>query len=233
MSEKPIQDNSILTREALLNGEIDRLVHDDHAHLERMSEEERNDLVASTLNELGNNELWIFGYGSLIWNPAMDFEEQRRCVIDGYKKEFCFWTTLSRGCPETPGLMMGLKEGEKCNGVSFRIKPENAASELDVLFRREMSHYIYKPTWVDAHCTESNSDFTALTFVVDCNNHRYVENLSQDEVVRTIATAKGPLGRNCDYLFQLSDKLTELGFDEPELEGLANQVRAFQSSDTS
>jgi len=228
MPEKPTQNIPILTREALLKGDLAHLVDDEHAQRERMSEAQREDLIAGTLNELGDNDLWIFGYGSLIWNPAIDFEEQRRCIIRGYKKEFCFWTTLSRGCPETPGLMMGLIEGEQCNGVAFRIKPEKAATELDILFRREMSHFIYKPTWVDCYCTESNSDFSALTFVVDCENHRYVENLSVVEIVRTIATAKGPLGRNCDYLFQLSEKLQELGFDEPELEELARNVRKYQ-----
>ena len=222
-------DKPILTREALLNGEIERLVHDDQNAIERMSDEQRATLVDDTLSALGDSELWVFGYGSLIWNPALNYEEQRRCVIKGFEKKFCFWTTLSRGTVECPGLMMGLIEGDSCNGVAFRIDAKNAATELDVLFRREMSHYIYKQTWIEAQCVETNNTFKILTFVVDKENHRFVDNLSLEDIVRTIATAQGPLGRNCDYLFQLWDKMRELGFEESELEDLVYRVTEFQA----
>jgi cation transport protein ChaC len=224
-----MSDESILTREALLNGDIERLVHNQHHDLERMPDEQRAELVERTLSALGDSELWIFGYGSLIWNPAMDFEEQRRCSINGYEKKFCFWTTLSRGSIECPGLMMGLVDGDRCNGVAFRINAKNAATELDILFRREMSHYIYKATWVEAQCVDTNKKFNTLTFVVDTENHRFVDNLALAETTRTLATATGPLGRNCDYLFQLSEKMHEMGFVEPELEELVQSVRDFQA----
>ncbi|MDB4222995.1 gamma-glutamylcyclotransferase [Granulosicoccus sp.] len=223
-------DKPILTRDALLNGEIERLVHDDQTDLERMTDEQRATLIEQTLKSLGDSELWVFGYGSLIWNPALDYEEQRRCSIKGFEKKFCFWTTLSRGSIECPGLMMGLIEGDGCNGVAFRIDAINAATELDVLFRREMSHYIYKPTWIEAQCVETKSTFKILTFVVDIENHRFVDNLSLKDIVRIIATAQGPLGRNCDYLFQLSEKMHELGFEEPELDDLVKRVKEFQEN---
>ena len=222
-------DKSILTRETLLNGEVERLVHENQNSIERMSDDQRATLVDQTLAALGDSKLWVFGYGSLIWNPALNFEEQRRCSIKGFEKKFCFWTTLSRGTVECPGLMMGLVEGGSCNGVAFRIDAKNAATELDVLFRREMSHYIYKPTWIEAQCIETNKPFKILTFVVDKENHRFVDSLSINDIVRTIATAQGPLGRNCDYLFQLSEKMNELGFEEPELEDLVARVKEFQA----
>lgn len=223
-------DKPILTRDALLNGEIERLVHDDQTDLERMTDEQRATLIDQTLKTLGDSELWVFGYGSLIWNPALDYEEKRRCSIKGFEKKFCFWTTLSRGSIECPGLMMGLIAGDGCNGVAFRIDAINAATELDVLFRREMSHYIYKPTWIEAQCVETKSTFKILTFVVDIENHRFVDNLSLKDIVRIIATAQGPLGRNCDYLFQLSEKMHELGFEEPELDDLVKRVKEFQEN---
>ena len=74
--------------------------------------------------------------------------------------------------------MMGLVDGGSCNGVAFRVDARNAATELNVLFRREMSHYIYKPTWIEAQCVETKNTFKILTFVVDKENHRYVDNLS-------------------------------------------------------
>lgn len=222
-------DKNILTREALLNGEIESLVRDDQNNIERMAYDQRAKLVEQTMDTLADSELWVFGYGSLIWNPALNYEEQRRCTIKGYEKKFCFWTTLSRGTVECPGLMMGLVDGGNCNGVAFRIDSKNAASELDVLFRREMSYFIYKPTWIEAQCVETKNTFTILTFVVDKENHRFVDNLSIKDTVRTIATAKGPLGRNCDYLFQLSEKMHELGFEEPELNDLVCRVKEFQA----
>ncbi len=225
MVEKPI-----VTRESLRSGEIERLLHSGQNGQKIMSDEERLQLVEDTLRELGKNqELWVFGYGSLIWNPALEYEEQRRCLIQGYQKKFCFWTTLGRGSKDQPGLMMGLIKGDYCNGVSYRINPDKALSELDILFRREMLTFVYKPTWVTAHCVETNTDFTALTFVVDPDNHRYVDSLTLTETVRIIAMAEGPLGRNCDYLFQLSQKLHEYGFEEPELNELVTLVKQFQA----
>lgn len=222
-------EKTILTREKLLNGDVDRLLHNDQKDLPRMPDNEREALIQSTIKELDDTDLWVFGYGSLIWNPAMEVEEQRRCTISGYQKKFCFWTTLSRGSRENPGLMMGLLEGGECHGVAFRISSANVTTELDVLFRREMSHYIYLPTWVTAQCADTNQSFKTLTFVVDVNNPRFAHNLDRDQTIRTLATAEGPLGRNCDYLFQLSEKLQELGFEDTELLSLSESVRNFQA----
>jgi len=223
-------DKPTLTREALISGDIERLLHKNRNGLRVMSDTERAQLVQQTLDSLGDNDdLWIFAYGSLIWNPALEFEEQRRCTVNGLQKKFCFWTTISRGTEEQPGLMLGLVEGGQCNGVAYRIDRKKAATELDVLFRREMALYVYIPTWSEAYCEKTNTNFTTLTFVADPACDRFVDNLSQAETVKTIATATGPLGKNCDYLFQLSEKLHELGFEENEFDELVHQVREYQS----
>jgi len=222
-------DKTTLTRESLINGDIDRLLHKNRAGLKVMSDGQRAKLVQQTLDSLDDGaDLWVFAYGSLIWNPALEFEEQRRCTLHGYRKKFCFWTTISRGTEEQPGLMLGLVEGGQCNGMAYRIDPKKAATELDVLFRREMALFVYLPTWATAHCEQTNTTFTTLTFVADPASDRFVDHLTQAETVRTIATASGPLGKNCDYLFQLSEKLTELNFVETELDALTHQVREFQ-----
>ncbi len=224
MSEK-----STLTREALINGDIERLLHKNRRGLKVMSDRQRAELVQQTLDHLDDNaDLWIFAYGSLIWNPALDFEEQRRCVVYGLQKKFCFWTTISRGTEEQPGLMLGLVEGGQCNGLAYRIDRKKAATELDVLFRREMALFVYIPTWSEAYCEKTDTYFTTLTFVADPANERFVNHLTQAETARTIATATGPLGKNCDYLFQLSKNLRDLEFDEEELDALERQVREYQ-----
>lgn len=225
MPEKPV-----MTREALLNGDIDRLLHSHSNYQTKMSDEQRAELVRSTIESLGEDpEFWIFGYGSLIWNPTIEFEEQRRCTIAGYQRKFCFRTTLSRGTEERPGLMMGLLEGGQCNGVAYRIGLDKVATELDILFRREMAFFVYKPTWVDTRCVETDTTFKSLTFVVDKRSERYVENLEQAETVSTLATAEGPIGRNCDYLYQLSEKLHELDLEDPEMDELVQLVSEYQS----
>jgi len=219
-----------LTREALLNGDITRLLHSEQSGHKIMSDDERAELVQQTLDSVGDdNDLWVFAYGSLIWNPAIDFEEQRQCNLQGYQKKFCFWTTISRGNEEQPGLMLGLVEGGQCNGVAYRIDLDKAATELDVLFRREMAMFVYVPTWAQARCKKTETTFNTLTFVADPNHERFAGHLTQEETVSTIAKAQGPLGKNCDYLFQLSDKLRELEFDEAELDKLVHQVKQYQS----
>ena len=224
-------DKPVLTREALLNGDVERLTREGRKNLPTMTDAQREDLVEQTLKTLGSSaELWVFGYGSLIWNPAIDFEAQRRCRIKDYQRKFCFWTSMSRGSVEYPGLMVGLVDGDGCDGVAYLIERSKAATELDILYRRELFSFVYKPVWVDAVCSESNTDFRALTFVVDTENERYVHQLAQSEIVKTIATAHGPLGSNCDYLFQLAGKLRELGFEDHELDELEKQVIAFQKT---
>ncbi|MFK7891702.1 MAG: gamma-glutamylcyclotransferase [Granulosicoccus sp.] len=220
----------MITREALRTGKIEELLRETRNGLSTMSDTQRAQLVHDTLESLPDNaSLWVFGYGSLIWNPAIDFDTQRRCRITGFERKFCFWTTFSRGTQEQPGLMMGLVEGEQCEGVAFQIHRNKAATELDILFRREMVTYVYIPTWVTAHCVDTGASFTALTFVVDTRSERYTDKLSQKETISTLATAAGPLGRNCDYLFDLSKKLRELEFHDPELEELERQVKRYQA----
>ena len=215
----------------MLNGDIARLIRNDQKSLRVMSDEERDELVQKTLDELGDEtDLWVFGYGSLIWNPSLEFEERRSCTIQGFHRKFSFWTTLSRGSEEQPGLMVGLIEGGSCDGVAYRISHDKATTELDILYRREMSHFVYKPVWVEALCKETQKTLNTLTFIVDTSNDKYAADLKQDEVISAIATAVGPLGRNCDYLFQLTEKLRELGFRDTGMEELAQQVAEYQST---
>jgi len=218
-----------LNRESLLNGDVARLFTDGRSDIKLMPDDERMELVQTTIdNAPSTDAFWVFAYGSLIWNPAIEFAEQRRCIVDGYQRKFCFWTTMSRGTDEPPGLMMGLIDGNRCRGLAYRISKNKLHSELDILFRREMSSYVYNPTWVVANCSENQDTFNALTFVVDTNHDRYIDKLDEETLVSTIATAKGPLGKNCDYLFQLSERLTEMGYNDSQLEDLEKKVRMHQ-----
>jgi cation transport protein ChaC len=172
-------------------------------------------------------DVWVFGYGSLIWNPAFHFVERRIARIHGYHRRFCLWTQLGRGSADNPGLMLGLESGGACRGVVFRIAEAAVQSELDILWRREMFTGAYCPTWVRAR---SGTDVVpAITFAINRKNSRYAGRLSDDTVARHIATAAGPMGRCCEYLFETVSHLTELGIRDRQLEAMAAKVKAKQA----
>ena len=220
-----------LSRQAILDGHIRRLAESRPGAIRLMSDEDRALAVQEALSQAPSpDEVWIFAYGSLIWNPAIHFAEREKVLVDGFHRSFCFWTVLGRGCEENPGLMMGLEPGGSSNGLAYRIDVDDLGTEMDILFRRELMSYVYKPTWVDATLAESpDKTIKVLAFVVDPEHERFCGELDESTLVRHIATASGPLGRNCDYLFQLTEHLRELGFSDEPLLQLEAMVRSYQN----
>ena len=219
-----------MNRESLLNGEMQRLLENRPGVLRIMPDDERDQMVADTLSRApSKTDFWIFAYGSLIWNPAIEYEDKICCSIHGYHRSFCFWTVLGRGSEDQPGLMMGLEPGGECHGIAYRLAKENLQTEVDILFRREMLSYVYKPTWTTARCTQNDKEtIDVLTFVVDEENERFCDDIDEQTMIHSIATATGPLGRNCDYLYQLIEHLDEIGFTDESMSDIANKVRAYQ-----
>ncbi|GMQ76041.1 MAG: gamma-glutamylcyclotransferase [Gammaproteobacteria bacterium] len=216
----------IITREAILDGSIrDYILR--HPELRRLAlpDAERAASLRATLGAApAKGDVWVFGYGSLIWNPAFHFVEKRTARINGYHRRFCLWTQLGRGSAENPGLMLGLERGGACRGVVFRIAEKAVETELDILWRREMFTGAYCPTWVSAH--SHGQSFAAIAFVINRENSRYAGRLPDDEIARHIATAVGPMGACCDYLFQTVEHLAALGLRDRRLEAIAGKVRA-------
>ena len=227
-----MENENKLNRESLLSGEIHDIARSRLGSLRLMNDEERTRLVAETISRAPDiNNFWVFAYGSLIWNPALEFDRQHRCVISDYHRSFCFWTKFGRGSEEQPGLMMGLEPGGECSGIGYRIPADKLTVELDILFRREMLSFIYKPTWVSAQPVEDSvKAIDVLCFVVDSENERFCGELAEDKLIETLAVAEGPLGKNCDYLYQLVEHLEELDFEDSAMAALAAKVRLFQST---
>lgn len=221
-----------LNRESLLSGEIQALAASRPGYITLMTDEARNEMVEDLIaNAPSQSEIWVFAYGSLIWNPAIEFDAKSRCTIEGYHRSFCFWTTLGRGSEEHPGLMMGLEPGGNCDGIAYKIGADNLQTEIDILFRREMLSYVYKPTWIKAQSSDDpNQIIDVLTFVIDETHERFCGKLDGRTIVKTIATAEGPIGKNCDYLYQLVEHLRELGFEDPSMTELESKVRDYQLS---
>jgi len=216
----------ILTRQSILDGSIrDYILRNPELRRLVLPDDERAASLRATLDDAPvKGDIWVFGYGSLIWNPAFRFVEKRIARINGYHRRFCLWTQLGRGSAENPGLMLGLENGGACRGVIFRIAEEAVESELDILWKREMFTGAYCPTWVTAR--HGGESVAAITFVINRENNRYAGRLPDDTVARHIATAAGPMGPCCDYLFETVKHLAELGIRDRRLEAMAGRVRA-------
>lgn len=181
--------------------------------------------------------VWVFGYGSLIWNPGFAPAESRRAVLHGYRRAFCFWTMSARGTPERPGLGLALeaRPGACCRGIALRIDAATEAQDLKRLWAREMYSGVYRPAWVSpvpekataaaAEAERGAAAFTALTFVADPAHPQYCPPLSDAQKAYVIAGASGQFGPCSDYLENVVDHLAEAGEPDRELEALLERVR--------
>lgn len=215
-----------LTRESILDGSMraaNRALHPPGTRF--MSDDERiAGIRAAIASAPDPDRIWVFGYGSLIWNPAFHFVERRTARVHGFHRQFCLLSRAGRGTPERPGLMLALEPGGSCHGVVYRLAPEQVHSELDVLWRREMNSWVYRPVWVAAR-TPAGIEH-AILFAVNREHERYIGELDLGETARYLASGAGPLGRCCDYLFQTVAHLRELGLRDRHLELLERRVRA-------
>jgi cation transport protein ChaC len=170
-------------------------------------------------------DVWVFGYGSLMWNPAIHVAESRKAGIHGYERKFCLTLALGRGSPEKPGLMLGLDSGGECVGVAHRIAAKDVSSELTVLWYREMLSGAYTPCWLEA-AIDGIGPAKVLTFVINRDNRRYESNISEETIAQRIAVAEGLLGTNRDYLYRTVRHLRELGIADGPMHRIERRVRA-------
>ncbi len=174
-----------------------------------------------------NGNVWVFGYGSLIWNPAFEFAETKVALVRGWHRRFCLWLKAGRGTPESPGLMLALDRGGSCRGVAFRLPDGQVEEELLILWRREMLSGSYEARWLDAHSPEG--PMRVITFVANRRHDRFTNLLSDEEVADRIAVARGPLGSCIEYLRNTVEHLEALGFRDASLERIRRRVDARSS----
>lgn len=223
------QDRNIpheLNREALLKGTIREHIRASDPTMELASDEEHRASVAAILAARpdGGGDVWLFAYGSLIWNPIIHFVERRLVTVRGYHRRFCLWTHLGRGSPEAPGLILGLEHGGACRGVAYRIAAALAQEELELVWRREMLTNVYRPRWVKFTAPEGGG--AAIAFLINTAHPRYAGLLPEDQVVESIARARGSLGACATYLFNTADHLAALGIRDRQLSRLQERVKA-------
>ena len=173
-------------------------------------------------------DVWVFAYGSLIWNPAFRFVERRTGLLYGYHRRFCVWACVGRGTATRPGLVLGLDHGGACRGVLYRIAAAEAETETDVIWGREMLTAEYRPCWLPVRTAAGTVH--AISFVVDRGQDRYAGRLSDDRIAAIIATAAGHVGSCADYLTQTVTHLQALGIADPALRRLHQRVSPFKDA---
>ena len=191
---------------------------------ERLTGEALERSLERMLAEHARGEIWIFGYGSLMWNPAFDFDAKRVAAVHGYHRRFGLWSRINRGTPERPGLVLTLERGGSCRGLAYRLERTSAREQLSRLWRREMSLGSYRPRWLP--CRSGSEVFEALAFVVNRGCTGYTGKLAFETMVAAIATAHGKFGSSADYLFRTEAALEEHGIRDEQVRRLAERVRA-------
>lgn len=229
--EDKFDPSPLLTRQLLEEGSIDELAAIDSPGMRMLTEADRLASLHETLALRPPGDVWIFGYGSLIWNAAIDAVERRVARIDGWHRSFCLSITALRATIDRPGLMLALDRGGSCYGAAYRLADDDVERELQLLWRREMICGAYVPRWVDLQDIDGKVLGSAITFTIDTAVPQYAGDLDQDAVVRKLATASGGLGSSRDYLFRTCEGLRANGLRDEKLEYLAALVQTAGADD--
>lgn len=216
-----------LTREDLESNQLQKLLLQSGLKVNVLNEIQLQESIRQTLErQAANSDVWLFAYGSLIWNPIFRFVERRIGTVYGFHRQFCLWTPFGRGTPDNPGLVLGLDRGGSCRGIVYRIAAPDVLSELLLVWRREMIVNSYIPRWVKVF--DGVQGVEAIAFVVNRNHPKYTGELSLETTVNTLATAGGHLGSSADYLIQTVNGLIANGIKDKQLLLLHNLVLARQ-----
>lgn len=214
-----------LTRADLENGLMFRLWRESGQSQRVLSEAESDANAATMLAAFpGTGDPWIFAYGSLVWNPLLDYAERNLATLHGFHRRFCLWSKTGRGSPDKPGLVLGLDRGGCCRGIAYRIERAKAAEEFRLLWRREMIAGAYAAKWLPVKVGDLEA--YALAFVIRREHPNYAGKLPCDQLVETLATACGRIGSSRDYLCQTVEGLRQHGIVDPLLEDLRTKVNA-------
>jgi glutathione-specific gamma-glutamylcyclotransferase len=176
------------------------------------------DLRAST------EPVWIFAYGSLMWSPEISFAERLPARVHGWHRGFCLYSPEYRGTREKPGLVLGLDRGGSCCGIAYRLNAATLADEIDYLWTREMTGFVYHMTPV--RMTTERGPAAGYAFTVRRDSPDYAGRLSLDVAARIIATSRGDRGTGRDYLVNTVRHLEQLGIGDGALHRIERLVAA-------
>lgn len=168
-------------------------------------------------------QYWVFGYGSLMWNPGFAFEDRRPALLRGYHRDMCVLSLRYRGTPERPGLVLGLRARGSCRGIGYRVAPALWAEVSAYLHEREMATYAYIPRRLPV-VLDDGRRVTAHTYVADRAHPQYAGHLCRDERIRLLRQGVGPKGSARDYLASTVAHLDDLGIRDSHMHDLLDCV---------
>ena len=174
-------------------------------------------------------DIWVFGYGSLMWNPGFRHCEARSALLRGWHRSFCVYSHRYRGTPEKPGLVLGLDRGGACRGLAFRIARSDVREAMEYLWEREMTGGVYQLR--DLALETPDGPIRARAFVVDRRHKNYAGRLSTEETARLILQGIGGRGHCREYLENPVRHLEELGLLDGPLHRLELKVKELAATE--
>jgi glutathione-specific gamma-glutamylcyclotransferase len=186
-------------------------------------------MTAKTLaaHEFPEGDLWIFGYGSLIWRPGFDYLEARRAKLIGEHRALCIYSFVHRGTPEKPGLVLGLDRGGACNGMAYRVSRRDRDSIVAYLREREQVTSVYREVlrsvWLD---DDARQRVSALAYVTDRGHVQYAGRLTLEQQLHIVRQGRGRSGPNDEYVIETVGALEAMKIRDGELHRLATMLRS-------
>lgn len=169
-----------------------------------------------------NADLWVFGYGSLMWRPGFSFVEHQIATVRGYHRALCVYSHVHRGTPEKPGLVLGLDSGGACKGMAFRVPAAAADETVAYLRQREQVTGVYREVLLPARLADGRR-IIALCYAVDRHHVQYAGRLDKPDLERFVRQGQGISGANPDYVSNTQAHLAQLGIRDAALEWLVQQ----------
>ncbi len=171
------------------------------------------------------NQLWVFGYASLMWRPGFEYVKTSRARLSGYHRALCIHSWEHRGTRQRPGLVMGLDSGGSCVGVAFQVADLSQQDVLAYLRERELITNVYKERFTDIRL-DTGQRVRAVTYVADRKHEQYAGRLDVDAAVEQVCGAVGDAGPNEDYVLNTVEHINSLGIKDAWLSAVAAKIRA-------
>lgn len=169
------------------------------------------------------NDLWVFGYASLIWQPGFDHEERAKGRLAGYHRSLCVRSFVHRGTPERPGLVFGLDRGGSCVGMVFRVRREKAEAVTRYLRERELVTNVYREATLPVRLLDGRQ-VRALVYIVDRGHAQYAAGISVEHAADVVTRSHGRSGANVDYVRSCLTEIRKLGLRDRWLEAVVARL---------
>jgi cation transport protein ChaC len=172
---------------------------------------------------VAEGDLWVFGYGSLMWRPGFPFAERHAAIARGVHRRLCIYSYRYRGTPERPGLVLGLVQGGCCRGVAFRVLAGDVPATRAYLKDREQTSMVYHEVFRPVMLSDGRK-VEALCYVVDRTHRQYAGSLPREELLRLVRQGHGDMGPNRDYVCNTIAELRRMGCGDATLAWLAERL---------